>query len=92
MASDYAGQSDGVRSTLKEVESPAKGVMQPRWGRFLLGTFTQGSLADEATAGLTDGIPLGFRERQTGEKWPQRTQRVQIFEPEITEVMEAKEK
>ena len=33
--------------------------MQPRWGWKPLLDQTQGSLADSATAGLNDGIPLG---------------------------------
>ena len=35
-------------------------MMQPRWGRKLFGTVTQGSPALRANPGLSDGIPLGY--------------------------------
>ena len=44
-------------------------LLQPRWGRKALAGRTQGSLADSATAGLEDGIPLGFSEAQHGITW-----------------------
>ncbi len=37
------------------------GVLQPRWGWRSRIARTRGSLADSATAGLNDGIPLGYR-------------------------------
>jgi hypothetical protein len=43
-----------------------EGVLQPRWGWKAWAGQTQGSLADSATAGLSDGIPLGFSEGGTG--------------------------
>ena len=39
-------------------------VLQPRWGWKTLAAWTQGSLADSATAGLIDGIPLGYSEER----------------------------
>ena len=62
----YPGKARGI-SLLPQrgCISHNEGMLQPRWGWNALAGRTQGSLADSATAGLIDGIPLGFSEGGT---------------------------
>ena len=53
MADEFCHNPNGVASTDRT------GVLQPRWGWRSRIARTKGSLADSATAGLSDGIPLG---------------------------------